>query len=82
MIPEMQTQCYEDRLQLCNLTTLETRRIRVDQIEVFKIRHHGYEADLYYMDCYLQSPRTATLELTANTLFYCLHSLLPFPLCN
>ena len=35
--------------------------------------------DLYYMDC---SPRMTTLELTANTLFYCLHSLLPFPLCN
>ena len=36
MIPEMQTGCYEDRLKLCNLTTLETRRIRWDQIEVFK----------------------------------------------
>ena len=42
MTPEMQTRCYEDRLQLCNLTTLETRRIRGDQIEVFKIMH-GYE---------------------------------------
>ena len=42
MIPEMQTRCYEDRLKLCNLTTLETRRIRGDQIEVFKIMH-GYE---------------------------------------
>ena len=38
MIPGMQTRCYEDRLQLCNL---ETRRIRGDQIEVFKIMH-GY----------------------------------------
>ena len=42
MIPEMQTRCYEDRLKLCNLTTLEKRRIRGDQIEVFKIMH-GYE---------------------------------------
>ena len=30
----------------------------------------------------LLSPRTATLELTAYTFFYCLHSPLPFPLCN
>ena len=33
---------YEDRLQIRNLPTLETRRIRGDQIEVFKIMH-GYE---------------------------------------
>ena len=33
---------YEERLQQCRLTTLETRRIRGDQIEVFKIMH-GYE---------------------------------------
>ena len=30
---------YEDRVQQCKLTTLETRRVRVDQIEVFKITH-------------------------------------------
>ena len=42
MISEMQARCYEDRLKLCNLITLETRRIRGDQIEVFKIMH-GYE---------------------------------------
>ena len=40
MIPEMQTRCYEDRLKLCNFK--ETRRIRGNQIEVFKIMH-GYE---------------------------------------
>ena len=27
---------YEDRLKQCKLTTLETRRIKGDQIEVFK----------------------------------------------
>ena len=32
MIPEMQTRCYEDRLKLCDLTTLETIRIKGDQI--------------------------------------------------
>ena len=33
---------YESRLLLCGLTTLETRRLRGDQIEVFKIVN-GYE---------------------------------------
>ena len=29
--------CYESRLLQCGLTTLATRRLRGDQIEVFKI---------------------------------------------
>ena len=33
---------YESRLLQCGLTTLETRRLRGDQIEVFKIVN-GYE---------------------------------------
>ena len=33
---------YEERLNECGLTTLETRRLRGDQIEVFKILN-GYE---------------------------------------
>ena len=33
---------YEMRLKECSLTTLETRRLRGDQIEVFKILN-GYE---------------------------------------
>ena len=33
---------YERRLLQCGLTTLETRRLRGDQIEVFKIVN-GYE---------------------------------------
>ena len=33
---------YEMRLKECGLTTLETRRLRGDQIEVFKILN-GYE---------------------------------------
>ena len=39
MIPDCS---YESRLLQCGLTTLETRRLRGDQIEVFKIMD-GYE---------------------------------------
>ena len=42
MIPEIRDLSYESRLLQCGLTTLETRRLRGDQIEVFKIAN-GYE---------------------------------------
>ena len=42
MIPELRDLSYEERLKICGLTTLETRRLRGDQIEVFKILN-GYE---------------------------------------
>ena len=42
MIPESRDLSYESRLLQCGLTTLETRRLRGDQIEVFKIVN-GYE---------------------------------------
>ena len=42
MIPELRDLSYESRLLKCGLTTLETRRLRGDQIEVFKIVN-GYE---------------------------------------
>ena len=37
MIPELRHLSYESRLLQCGLTKLETRRLRGDQIEVFKI---------------------------------------------
>ena len=42
MIPKLRNISYEMRLKECGLTTLETRRLRGDQIEVFKILK-GYE---------------------------------------
>ena len=42
IIPELRDLSYEERLIECGLTTLETRRLRGDQIEVFKILN-GYE---------------------------------------
>ena len=42
MIPELRDLSYESCLLQCGLTTLETRRLRGDQIEVFKLVN-GYE---------------------------------------
>ena len=42
LIPGLRDLRYEERLKECGLTTLETRRLRGDQLEVFKIGN-GYE---------------------------------------
>ena len=42
MIPELRDLSYEIGLLQCGLTTLETRRLRGDILEVFKIVN-GYE---------------------------------------
>ena len=42
LIPGLRYLTYEERLKECGMTTLETRRLRGDQIEVFKILN-GYE---------------------------------------
>ena len=42
MIPELRDLSYESRLLQCGLTTLETRRLKGDKVEVFKVVN-GYE---------------------------------------
>ena len=42
MIQNLRNICYEMRLKECGLTTLETRRLRGDQIEMFETLS-GYE---------------------------------------
>ena len=42
MIPELKNLSYEERMKECRLTTLETKWLRGDQIEIFKILN-GYE---------------------------------------
>ena len=42
MIQKLRNVSYEMHLKECGLTTLETRRLRGDQIEVFEILN-GYE---------------------------------------
>ena len=42
MVLELRDLSYEERIKECGLTTLETKRLRGDQIEVFKILN-GYE---------------------------------------
>ena len=37
MIPNLKNKSYKERLNIFNITTLETRRLRGDLIEVFKI---------------------------------------------
>ena len=45
MIPELRDLSYESRLLQCGLTTPETRRLRGDQIEVFKIVNSYEDVD-------------------------------------
>ena len=45
MSPELRDLSYESRLLQCGLTTLETRRLRGDKIEVFKIMNGDEDVD-------------------------------------
>ena len=46
MFPELKDLSYEERLKKCGLTTLETRRLRGYQIEVFKILNGSENIDI------------------------------------
>ena len=51
MLPVLREKSYEDRLKILNLTTLETRRIRGDIIQAFKIikGFDDVETDNFFM---------------------------------
>ena len=53
LIPGLRDRRYEERLKECGLTTLETRRLRWDLIEVFNICN-GYE-NIDYNICFSKS---------------------------
>ena len=59
IIPELRYLSYEERLKECGLTTLETRRLRGGQIEVFKILN-GMK--ILIEICFSHSRRIAELE--------------------
>ena len=47
IITKLRDISYEMRVRECGLTTLETRRLRGDQIEVFKILNGYSNIDIY-----------------------------------
>ena len=57
--PGLRDLSYEERLKECGLTTLETRRLKGDHIEVFKI-FNGYE--ILIEICFFHSRKIAELE--------------------
>ena len=61
MIPELRDLSYEERIKECGLTTLETRRLRGDQIEFSRILN-GYEN--IYRNIFSHSRKIVELEGT------------------
>ena len=81
MIPELRDLSYEECLKECGLTTIETRRLRDDQIEAFKIlkifieiflsfkkdsRTRGHEVTLVKDQCRLDIRKYSFSQRTIN----------------
>ena len=51
MIPKLRNISYEMHLKECGLTTLQIRRLRGDQIEVFKIlnEYENTDRNIFFM---------------------------------
>ena len=47
-LPGLQNKCYQDRLKLCNLESLETCRLHADLILMYKIINSTIHVDLHY----------------------------------
>ena len=68
MIPELRDLSYESRLLQCGLTTLETRRLRGDQIEVFKIMNGYEDVALVKEQCRLDMRKSTFSQRAINEL--------------
>ena len=64
MIPELRDISYEERLKECGLTTLETRRLKGDQIEVFKLLNVYENIDRNIFFLLKKDSRTRGYEVT------------------
>ena len=64
MIPELRDLTYEERLKECGLTALETRRLRGDQIEDFKILNEFENIDRNIFFLLKKNNRTRGHEVT------------------
>ena len=65
IIPELRDLSFESRLLQCGLTTLKTRRLRGDQIEVFKIVNGYEDVD---RNMFFKSTQTDSISLLSATL--------------
>ena len=67
MIPKLRNISYEMRLKECGLTTLETRRLRGDQIEVFKILTNSPCLRIRYSSGYGQIAHVCVYAIRPDT---------------